>query len=274
MTFYYFISLTMKIALASPPFPANIHDSLYQVEKLAKAAAAEQAEIICFPESYIPGYPLIEYQVEKATAAQLQLALDKVCQIAAENGIAIIIPMDWYQGDEVFNVAQVVSKTGEKLGYQTKNQLDPTEDNTWTPGTERHLFEVDGLKFGITICHEGFRYPESVRWAARKGAHIVFHPHLAGSDVEGKLPVAWGSMDNPYYEKAMIMRAAENTIYFASINYALRYPESATSLIGPSGNCIAYQPYSEAGILVVDIDLDKATGLLAKRFKPELYDRG
>lgn len=264
----------MKIALASPPFPASVADSLYQVERLVKKAAAQQAEIVCFPESYIPGYPLIEHEVAKHTAAELESALDKVCAIARANAMAVIIPMDWYQGDKIFNVAQVISQTGEKLGYQTKNQLDPTEDTTWTPGTERRLFEVNGLKFGVTICHEGFRYPESVRWTAREGAHIVFHPYLAGSDVKGEILTEWGSMDNPYYEKAMIMRAAENTIYFASINYALKYPESATSLIGPGGNCIAYQPYGEAGVLVVDIDQDKATGLLAKRFKPELYKEG
>ncbi|GAB3915676.1 carbon-nitrogen hydrolase family protein [Mucilaginibacter boryungensis] len=262
----------MKIALASPPFPKSIADALYWVEKLTVDAATQQAAIICFPESYIPGYPAIEYEVPKVSPAELQQALDKVCQIAAQNNIAIIMAMDWYDGDDFLNVAYVISKTGERLGYQSKNQLDPTEDNIWVPGTKRQLFEVDGLKFGITICHEGFRYPESVRWAARKGAHIVFHPHLAGSDVQGRLPTEWGSMDNPYYERAMIMRANENTIYFASVNYAMKYPESATSLISPDGKCIAYQPYGEPGVLVFDIDLEKATGYLAKRFKPELYN--
>lgn len=261
----------MKIALASPPFPKSIDDGLHRVEQLANEATAAGAKLVCFPESYLPGYPAIEYTVEKHSEQQLQDALNKVCAIAAENSIAIIIPMDWYNGGKFLNVAQVISSTGQILGYQSKNQLDPTEDEIWEPGTIRHIFEVEGLKFGITICHEGFRYPESVRWAARNGAHIVFHPHLAGSDVQGRVPTQWGSMDNPYYEKAMIMRAAENTIYFASVNYAMQYPESATSLIGPDGMCIAHQPYTETGILVVDIDLNKATGLLAKRFKPELY---
>jgi predicted amidohydrolase len=267
------LTLAMKIALASPPFPSSIADALYWTEKLTKDAAAQQAEIICFPESYIPGYPAIEYDVPKASPQELQQALAKVCQIAAENNIAIVMAMDWYDEGKLLNVAQVISKTGEVLGYQSKNQLDPTEDNIWEPGTKRKLFEIGDLKFGITICHEGFRYPESVRWAARNGAHVVFHPHLAGSDVSGHVPTQWGSMDNPYYERAMIMRANENTIYFASVNYAMQYPESATSLITPDGKCAAHQPYGETGVLVADIDLDKATGYLAKRFKPELYER-
>jgi predicted amidohydrolase len=259
----------MKIAIASPPFPKSIEDGLFHVEKLVKDAAAQHAEIICFPESYIPGYPAEGFEAEVGSPGKLQAALDKTCKIAAENNIAIILPMDWYSPQGVLNVAHVISNTGELLGYQAKTQLDPTEDDIWVPGTERHIFEVNGLKFGIVICHEGFRYPELVRWAARRDAKIVFHPHFGGSDIEGAELTEWGNKDNPYYEKAMMLRALENTIYFASSNYATRYPESASSLINPDGHCIAYQPYGKAGVFVAEIDTHLAMGLLAKRFKPE-----
>lgn len=261
----------MKIGLATPPVPKSINDGLNWVEKLAKDAVAQNAEIICFPESFIPGYPAAQYEIEKSTPENMQAALNHVREIAAENKIAIIIPMDWYNDGNCYNLAQVVSNTGELLGHQTKNQLDPSEDRLWTPGTERSIFEVNGVKFGITICHEGFRYPESVRWAARNGAHIVFHPHFSGSDTEGITPTQWGDKNSPYYEKAMMMRSIENTIYFASVNNATRYPESASTLIAPDGSYIAHQPYGVAGVLVADIDPALATGYLAKRFKADLY---
>lgn len=257
----------MKIALASPPIPKSIADGLHSLENLVKEAAAANAKIICFPESYLPGYPGMGYDKEDRSPQSLQSALDKVCEIAAQNAIAIIVPMDWHHADGLLNLAYVVSERGEVLGFQTKNQLDPSEDTIWIPGNERRVFEVDGLKFGITICHEGFRYPESVRWAARQGAHIVFHPHFAGSDTEGKTLMEWGNKDNPYYEKAMMMRALENTIYFASCNYASRYPESATAVISPEGTCIVHAAYGQAGIIVADIDPSLATGLLAKRLR-------
>ena len=69
----------------------------------------------------------------------------------------------------------------------------------------------------------------------------------------------------------MLMRSRENTIYFASVNYALRFQESATSLIVPSGECQAHMPYGEEGLLVQEIDVEKATGLLAARYAPERY---
>jgi predicted amidohydrolase len=261
----------MKVAIASPSYPTSIKDGLLQVEKLVKEAAKQQAEIICFPESYIPGYPAEEFEVEASSPKKLQTALNKACKIASENNIAIILPMDWYSAQGVLNIAHVISNTGEVLGYQAKTQLDPTEDNIWVPGTERHIFEVNGVKFGIVICHEGFRYPELVRWAARHDAKIVFHPHFAGSNIQGVELTEWGNKNNPYYEKAMMMRALENTIYFGSSNYATHYPESASSLIGPDGCCIEHQPYRKPGVFVAEIDTKRASGLLAKRFKAELY---
>jgi len=260
----------MKVAIASPSFPKSISDGLYWLEKLVKEAASQRAEIICFPESFIPGYPLPEFEVEVSSAEKMLAALNNGCKIAAENNIAIILPMNWYTNGGFLNVAHVISNTGEILGYQAKTQLDPTEDSIWMPGTQREIFELKGLKFGVVICHEGFRYPELTRWAARRDAKIVFHPHCAGSNAEGIKPTSWGSMDNPYYEKAIMMRALENTIYFASANYVFNYPESASSLIAPDGTCIAHQPYSVPGVFVKEIELEKATGLLAKRFKPEL----
>lgn len=260
----------MKIALASPSFPESIANALEQIENMAREAAEKGAVIICFPESYIPGYPLFDHKNEARSPEKMEDALNKVCKIAAAYSIAIIIPIDWYVGEAVMNVAYVVSSKGEKLGYQSKNQLDPSEDNEWVPGTTRNLFEINGVMFGITICHEGFRYPESVRWAAMRGAQIVFHPHLTWNENPNHQVMEWLHPDNPYYEKAIMMRALENNIYFAGVNYAVQNPASATALIGPDGTCIARQPYGKAGVIVAEIDPSLATGLLAKRFKEEL----
>lgn len=257
----------MKIALASPPIPSSLKEGLASLEKYTREAAEHGARILCFPESFLPGYPGMGYLAHDQHPDRLQEARDHACRIAKENNINLIVPMDWHEDGKFLNLAFVISSTGEILGAQTKNQLDPTEDNIWSPGTNRHVFEVEGLRFGIVICHEGFRYPELVRWAARQGAQLVFHPHFAGSDTEGREIKTWGDPASPYYEKAMMMRALENTIYFASANYASRFTESASSIIAPDGRCIVHGEYGKAGITMAEIDLSLATGLLAKRWK-------
>jgi predicted amidohydrolase len=105
-----------------------------------------------------------------------------------------------------------------------------------------------------------------------RDAKVVFHPHQTGSDKEGALLTRWGSPEAPYYEKAMMMRGIENAIYFASVNYAMRFQESATSLIAPSGACLAHLPYGEEGVLVQEINLAEATGLYATRYAPDRYE--
>lgn len=68
-----------------------------------------------------------------------------------------------------------------------------------------------------------------------------------------------------------MLLSLENIIYFASVNYTLRFQESATSLITPSGQCQAYLPYGEEGVLAQAIKEEEATGLLALRYAPERY---
>jgi len=165
----------------------------------------------------------------------------------------------------------VFDDRGNRQGLQTKNQLDPSEDAFYIPGNTRKIFLSAHFKFGIAICHEGWRYPETVRWAATRGAKIVFHLQHTGNEQQGIKIKKWGAPESPYYEKAMAMRARENSIYFASVNYALRFPESATSLIAPDGECQAFLPYGEEGVLVQEIELDKATALLARRYAPDRY---
>ena len=167
--------------------------------------------------------------------------------------------------------AFVIGAQGGLQGCQTKNQLDPSEDRFYVPGHTRQVFEINGVRFGIAICHEGWRYPETVRWAAVRGAKIVFHPHHTGSDRSGVPPAEWGAAGGHYYEKAMMLRSMENSIYFASANYALRFQESATSIITPSGCCQAYLPYGQEGVLVQEINVEEATGQMARRYAPERY---
>lgn len=261
----------MIIGLASPRIAESLDDGLDKIEQLLAQASAQGAEIVCFPEAYLPGLRGQDFEVWPFDRAQLERALQAVTQLARTYAVATILGIERVAKAGRQIAAAVIDAQGQIQGYQTKNQLDPTEDQFYIPGDTRRLFEINGVKFGVAICHEGWRYPETVRWAARRGAKIVFHPHHTGSDQTGVRMREWGAAGEPYYEKAMIMRSKENTIYFASVNYALRFQESATSLIEPSGECQAYLPYGQQGVLVQSIDLERATGLLAMRYAPERY---
>jgi predicted amidohydrolase len=261
----------MKIGLASPRVASSVDDGLARVRRLMADAASRGAEIVCFPEAYLPGLRGLDFAVPPFEKSDEERVLRVVGEWARELRIATILGIEHVTPAGSQIAAAVFDTTGVLLGMQTKTQLDPSEDQPYVPGSSRQVFEVNGLKFGIAICHEGWRYPETVRWAATRGAHIVFHPQLTGSDHTGPRLTEFGSPGAPYYEKAMVCRSIENTIYFASVNYAVRFQESATALITPTGELQAFLPYGEEGVLVAQLDLDLATGLLARRFAPERY---
>jgi predicted amidohydrolase len=261
----------MIIALASPRVATSLDDGLEKVGRMISEASGQRAEIICFPEAYLPGLRGQDFDVCAFDATDEQRVLDAVSGFARAHKIATILGMERIAGAGRQVAAVVIDASGCVAGWQTKNQLDPTEDRFYKPGDSRQIFEVNGVKFGVAICHEGWRYPETVRWAAMRGAKIVFHPQHTGTHGAGVRLTQWGAADAPYYEKAMMMRAIENTIYFASVNYALPFQESATSLIAPLGQCQASLPYGEEGVLVQAIDIDQATGALASRYAPNRY---
>jgi predicted amidohydrolase len=259
------------LALASPRIATSLEDGLERVRRLLAEAAGRGAEIVCFPEAYLPGLRGQDFEVLPWDRAREEGTIQAVSSWARGHRIAVILGTEAITDAGRHVAAVVVDADGTIQGCQTKNQVAPSEDPFYVPGTTRRLFEVAGTRFGVAICHEGWRYPETVRWAAVRGAKVVFHPHHAGSDHAGVLPAEWGAASSPYYEKAMTMRSIENAIYFASVNYALRYPEAATSLIDPEGRCQAYLPYGEEGVLVQEIDVERATGHLAARYAPERY---
>jgi predicted amidohydrolase len=117
----------------------------------------------------------------------------------------------------------------------------------------------------VVICHEGWRYPETVRWAVRRGAQVVFHPHAHVAESGSYRPVTFADPANTFHEKAMLCRAAENTCYFASVNCASEGSGTTSAIVRPDGALHCYQPYGQEGLLVADLDLSTATGLLASR---------
>jgi predicted amidohydrolase len=259
----------MIIGLASPRIASSLDDGLDRITRLVSDAAAQGAEIVCFPEAYLPGLRGQDFDVVPFDRMQQEEVVRAVAESARRHAVATSLGMERITEGGRQIAACVIDARGQVQGYQTKNQLAPSEDAFYVPGNARQLFEVNGVTFGVAICHEGWRYPETVRWAAVRGARIVFHPHHTGSDREGVRLTEWGSASAPYYEKAMMMRSIENTIYFASVNYALRFQESATCVIAPSGECQAYLPYGQEGVLVQKIDVEAATGLIAARYAPE-----
>ena len=265
---------SVRIGLAALRRGKTVAESVHKIDEALAECREKGVEIVCFPETYLPGLRGLKrpgYELPEPNQPEMEKAVSSIRSSSERHKVSAIVGLEWVSRRGLENRAYVFSSKGEVLGYQTKNQITPGgEEEHYVPDGKRRIFEAGGVRFGIVVCHEGWRYPETVRWAAVRGAKIVFQPQVTGQDRPGPIKTApWGES---FYEKAMVCRSEENSVYFASVNETMNQQNSATSLISPEGDLMQSLPRGEEGLLVADLDLTKATGFYARRYRPELYE--
>jgi predicted amidohydrolase len=258
---------TLRIALANIPFPASADESVASAEDAIVEASAAGADIICFPECFVPGYRKAETHLSPPDAAFLEHAWSRISAAAKNGDIAVVLGTERIVDDKTLISVLVINRDGSVAGFQDKAQLDPSEETTFVAGAGRRVFQAGDVTFGVVICHEGWRYPETVRWAARNGARIVFHPHFSEAEPGAYVPSSFADPANSFHEKAALCRAAENTCFFATVNYASSGSPTTSAIVRPDASVLSYQRYGEPGLLVADLDIAAATGFLASRCK-------
>lgn len=259
----------LRVCLAALKQRPSVPEGVEKLVSVLRECRDRKVDIVCTPETYLPGLRGASFDLPDPDQPAMEQALKDLRTACRETGVAIIAGMEWQSELGLENRAFVISPAGRVLGYQTKNQITPGgESENYVPDGQRRVFAVKGVKFGISICHEGWRYPETVRWPAVRGARIVFQPQVTGSDEGGRGPGEWGES---FYEKAMQCRAGENNIYFASVNQAMKGQNSATSLIDPQGNLIETIPRGREDLLIADLDMERATRFYTRRYRSELY---
>ncbi len=257
---------TVRIALANIRVPATPEESILLATAAVAEAGRRGAEVLCFPECFVPGYRWPGIALPAPDPAFLEQAWNEVAAAARAVSITVILGTERVTDRGLQISVCVINPDGTMAGWQDKVQIDPSEEAIYPArGNERHLFTAGPLTFGVVICHEGWRYPETVRWAVRRGAQIVFHPHASIAEPGSYRPVTFADPANTFHEKAILCRAAENTCYVASVNYASEGSGTTSAITCPDGTLLCFQPYGQDGLLVVDLELSAATGFLASR---------
>lgn len=258
---------TIRIGLANLRFPSSPDESVTLAEEAIAQAGSERAKIICFPECFVPGYRAKNRNIPPPDEKFLERAWNSIAVAASRADIAVVLGTERIVNGTPVATALVINADGTIVGFQDKVQIDPSEEGLYACGSERRIFRCGPLTFGIAICHEAWRYPETVRWAACRGAQVVFHPHFHEAEPGAYVPKTFADPRNTFHEKAALCRAAENTCYFATVNFCTPEAPTTSAVINPDGSLLAYQPYGREGLLIADLDLSAATLLMASRCK-------
>ena len=75
------------------------------------------------------------------------------------------------------NSLYVINPKGKLVTRYDKSFCTKRDLRYFTPGSERPIFSVKGIRCGMTICHD-LRYLELYRDYKRRGAHCIFNSFL------------------------------------------------------------------------------------------------
>jgi predicted amidohydrolase len=259
---------TIRIAVASTPLTATLDEAVPAAITAVEEAGRLGAQVVCLPETGLPGHRVQSRAVPELSAAEIDRALRMVAEAAHRAGVVTIVGAErpTSRGREIISV--VFGADGTRLGEQVKTQIDLTEEPAYVAGFGRRVFTAAGLTFGIAICHEAYRYPEITRSLVLAGAQVVFVPHFVTTD-DGSLPSRWLDPFSPYNEKSLLSRSLENTVFIGQSNVAGPDQGSITGIIAPNGALVASVEYGRVEVVAADIDLELATRAIALRWSPE-----
>jgi len=206
-------------------------------------------QIICFPEAQTVGYRADLVQADAPVPVEkLDELHNKVARRCGELGTEIPNP----DGDKPYNSTLVISEHGEIIGAHHKSRLTALDAVAYSPGRTMETFDLFGIKVGVVICYEGFRFAETTEECVRQGAQLVFHPqNNTTRPMDWKIPV---------HQAMITTRAAENTVWVATCNCChIPHQNCRSMVIAPDGQIHAQTELKQEKLLVDDIDIDKAT---------------
>lgn len=245
----------IRIALAQTLQTADFDKNAETIFRFMDDAAARDVRILCFPETQTVGYRVDVARPDTPVPVdQLEAIHSKVAKRCGELGMACILGTEWphESGGKPYNTAFVVNEKGDVLGVHHKTRLTPLDAVAYSPGKSIEVFDLCGIKVGIVICFEGFRFAETTAACVEQGAQLVFHPqNNTTRPNDWKIPV---------HHAMITTRAAENTIWFASCNCC--YPEHqncCSMVVAPDGQVYAQAELKKEQLLVADVDIDQAT---------------
>ena len=129
--------MSYRIALANLRYPASREESVaLAIEAIADAARA-RAELVCFPEAFVPGYRTPARAAAPPDAEFLERAWAEIAATAARHCVAVILGTERLVDGRPRITALVIERDGTMDGFQDKVQLDPSEEGLYSPGSDQ-----------------------------------------------------------------------------------------------------------------------------------------
>ena len=173
-----------QIKVGAVQFEARDADKSYNlgvIERLAKKAKEQGAELVSFHECSISGYTFLENLnreelCELAEPVPGGPSTEALIAIARSAGLSVGAGLLERDGDKLYNCYIVVDAGGFIASHR---KIHSFVHDALTCGDRYTVFDHLGCRIGILTCYDN-NLPENVRITAMMGAEIILMPHVTG----------------------------------------------------------------------------------------------
>ena len=230
------------------------------LERYARQAAAQGAQLVITPEGFLEGYLWNQYTAKTLPRERYFQAgepidgpiMARIRSLARELKVYLSVGFAERRDDQMFNSVVIFSPAGELVTRYSKTHTANDEPYN-TKGIEFPVVNTPFGRWGTLICMDR-QLPETSRILAVKGAQIILIP-------------AWG-MTGELNDIMMRVRAYENGVFLAFV-----HPKRCL-FIDPGGKIIAQDHGSGDEMVMTQIHLSERQSAESpiKFRRPELYE--
>lgn len=222
-------------ACQTPEILGDVDAALRCIAGFAERAEDAGVDLLLFPECFLQGYGSGRFRAVAGRLARVRPTL--------------VIGMIERFGDRLYNTA-VALEGGEVRGRYRKTHLLPGE-SIFDAGDEYPVFDLDGVRYGINICHDT-AYPEPAAAVARRGARVLLVP--AQNMMRRAAAEHWRDRHN----EIRAQRVRETGMWLVSADVTGTREEThigygPTSVMNPAAEVVAQVPLMTSGMVVAEI---------------------
>jgi NAD+ synthase (glutamine-hydrolysing) len=239
----------LNVALAQlNPTVGDIAGNARKVADGIAQARDEDAGLVVFPELALTGYPPEDLLLKTSFLDAARAALDELA--AQTRGIVALVGFP-ERADDVYNAAAVLAD-GRVAGVYRKIHLPNygvfDEQRYFQAGSEPALFELDGVRIGVTICEDIWEPGPPATTEALAGAEVIVNlsasPYHAGKGLER--------------ERMLVQRARDSLVAVVFCNLIGGQDELVfdghSVAIDQDGEVVARAPQFEEALITCAID--------------------
>jgi NAD+ synthase (glutamine-hydrolysing) len=217
-------------------------------------AREQGADLVCFPELVLTGYPPEDLVLKPAFVRDNLKQLDRVTK--ATKGIAAVVGFVNDDG-AIFNAAAFMHDGALKAVYHKvflPNYGVFDEQRYFEPGHRCPIFELDGVRIGVSVCEDCWYPSGPMAWEAHHGAQLLINingsPYHAGKRGPREAMVGGRAADYGAFVAWVNTVGGQDELVF----------DGNSVVFGPRGEVLAHAQSFAEELLVCDIDVDSAPG--------------